>query len=91
MSSPDKAHYREPALIECVRIGLFPPPWFVPIEAPACGMTIDGLATPLASPGDPRPRFTCDRQAGHDGNHRQVTDNDNGRAVEWTYCEADNA
>ena len=48
------------------------------IEVPA-DQTRDGIAR----------RFVCDKPAGHevdpddDGKHRQVTDNDEGRAIEW--------
>jgi hypothetical protein len=65
-----------------LRVGLqLPPPWFVPIEAPACAVD---LRVPAAATNDGLARrFVCDKIRGHDGRHRQVTDNDAGETFEW--------
>lgn len=60
-----------------------PPPWYVPIDEPACGVE---LHVPAEKTNDGIERhFVCDK-AEHDhedGKHRQVTDNDEGTALEW--------
>jgi hypothetical protein len=63
-----------------VNMGL-PPPWFVPIETPACHQALEVTAT-QTNDGVAR-RFCCDRPAGHGGRHRQVADNIAGRCLEW--------
>jgi hypothetical protein len=62
--------------------GVLPPPWFVPVEAPACG---DEVHIPAEETTDGHARvFVCDLPAGHrDIRHRQVTDNENGRTITW--------
>ena len=65
-----------------IRVGLLPPPWFVPLEAPACGDEIH-VPTEAIAEGAP-PRIVCDRIAGHDGPHRMVTDNEAGYTFEWS-------
>jgi len=65
----------------------FPPPWFVPVEAPPCN---ECLEVPADETNDGVARtFYCDRVLGHTersgypGKHRQVTDADSGFAVAW--------
>lgn len=75
------------------QIGAFPPPWWVPAEAPACGAVLD---VPAERTNDNTARrFVCDRIAGHQDaatappgepepdKHRQVTDNDAGESFAW--------
>jgi hypothetical protein len=76
------------ALVLCFEVYRLPPPWFVPVEAPACGVvayvqaewTNDGVAR----------RFVCDRPEGHpektskSDKHRQVTDMETGETMEWS-------
>lgn len=77
---------RPPALVLCFLdpAGVkLPPPWFVPVDEPACtselcvpaDRTIDNLAR----------HFVCDKPVfGHDdGKHRQVTDNELGHSFQW--------
>jgi hypothetical protein len=86
-----------PALVLCFADGLrLPPPWFVPVEAPACGQVLDVPAEQTND--DTGRRFVCDRLAGHPEHrkgtpyfveaalgdrHRQVTDNDQGTIITW--------
>lgn len=70
-----------PGLVLGILHGWFPPPWFVPVEAPACGAELD---VPAEQTNDATARyFVCDKPARHDGKHRQVTDNDAGESFEW--------
>jgi hypothetical protein len=75
------------ALVLCFERLLLPPPWFVPVEAPACGAVLDVRAE-QTNDGVAR-RFVCDRPEGHGevtakkGKHRQVTDNESGATMEW--------
>lgn len=60
-----------------------PPPWYVPVEAPACGHVLH-VAAEDTTDGVER-RFVCDLPAGHeDRQHRQVTDNEEGHTLTWT-------
>lgn len=85
----DAGDLPNPGLVMCFFVdGRLPPPWFVPIEAPACGAV---LHVPVEATNDGAARtFVCDRPAGHheeppekDG-HRQVTDNSGGTVVRWS-------
>lgn len=61
----------------------FPPPWWVPIEAPSCGNV---LVIPAERTNDNTERtFVCDKgwQDHADGRHRHVTDNFEGQSFEW--------
>jgi hypothetical protein len=77
----------KPALVMCFEVYRLPPPWFVAVEAPACGAVLDVKAE-QTNDGVAR-RFVCDRPEGHPektsktGKHRQVTDNDTGETLEW--------
>jgi hypothetical protein len=81
-----------PALALALVHGLFPPPWFVPIEAPACAAVLE--VPPEATNDGIARRFVCDQQAGHadrpephtgeyPDRHRQVTDNAEGTTLTW--------
>lgn len=61
---------------------ILPPPWFVPIEAPACGAV---LSVPAEATNDGiARRFVCDKIRGHeDANHRHVADPEMGYSFEW--------
>lgn len=74
-----------PALELCFYVGMrLPPPWFVPVEAPACRAVLEVPAVGAeTTDGSTALRFVCDRYAGHPNAHRQVTDNDCGHALEW--------
>ena len=90
MADPGRPDLPAAGLELCFFVGFrFPPPWFVPIEAPACGTV---LRVPAEVTNDGLERtFVCDRPAGHsedrppvaDRRHRQVTDNTIGTTVEW--------
>lgn len=81
--SPPDGDLPPPALELAILLGRVPPPWFVPIEAPACGEEVDVPAS-ATNDGVER-RLACDRILGHaEGTHRQVTDNEEGVAMEWT-------
>jgi hypothetical protein len=71
-----------PALMLGITRGVLPPPWFVAVEAPACGAVAE---VPAEATTDGRARrFVCDRPADHDAvRHRQVTDNDSGETIVW--------
>jgi len=59
-----------------------PPPWFVPVEAPACN---DHLTVPAAGTADGvEQHFYCDRLKDHDDDkHRYVYDVNDGTALQW--------
>jgi hypothetical protein len=75
------------ALVLCFEVYKLPPPWFVPVEAPACGVVVH-VPVEQTNDGVAR-RFVCDRPEGHGevtgkkGKHRQVTDNEAGETMEW--------
>jgi hypothetical protein len=72
---------RAPALAIVV-CGTLPPPWFVAIEAPACGCERRVRAEATIDKVDRS--FVCDLPAGHrEARHRQVTDNEAGLAITW--------
>jgi hypothetical protein len=65
-----------------VYLGKLPPPWFLPVEAPACGAELH-FAAEETKDGVARD-FVCDRPVGHDDDrHRQVTDFDTGKELTW--------
>lgn len=71
-----------PALVLGLTMWILPPPWFVAVEAPACGaeLHVDAEQT---NDGIER-HFVCDDLAGHEEDrHRQVTDNEAGKAFTW--------
>jgi hypothetical protein len=77
------------ALESCFHVGFrLPPPWFLPVEAPACGAVLD-IPAEKTNDGVAR-RFVCDRPRGHTDHHpepgtrhRQVTDNEAGSSFTW--------
>jgi hypothetical protein len=78
----DRAELPAPALVLCFLLGQLPPPWYVPVEAPACGAVLD-VAAEATTDGVAR-RFVCDLPSDHDDDkHRQVTDNTEGEALTW--------
>lgn len=78
----------KPALIMCFEVGALPPPWFVAVEAPACGV-VAHIPAEWTNDGVAR-SFTCDRPQGHGekmsktDKHRQVVDNESGETLEWS-------
>lgn len=80
-----------PALTMGIVRGVLPPPWFVPVEAPACGAVLE-VPAEATNDGLAR-RFVCDMPAGHEDRdpepgedrdrHRQVTDNTTGETLTW--------
>lgn len=82
----DTGRVPQPALRMCFFVGFrLPPPWFVPVEAPACCATV---LIP-AEAGAPFPALVCDDLAGHEGNHRMVTNNEQGHVIEWNSADLD--
>jgi len=75
------ADFKAPAMELGLMLLRLPPPWFVPIEAPACGAVLDVPAE--RTKDNLARRFVCDKQTGHDDKHRQVTDNELGHTIEW--------
>lgn len=89
--------YDRPAPTAALVMGLpnawvLPPPWFVRVEAPACGAVLEA---PAEVTGGEAERYVCDRIAGHEAAaqlpagdpesewHRQVIDQDTGRCFRW--------
>lgn len=79
-------------LVICLAAEKFPPPWFLPVEAPACRAVLE---VPAKATNDATARrFVCDQpvdhagrhlpvMGGYDDRHRQVTDNDAGECFTW--------
>lgn len=80
-------HYDESNKLNFTPSMPFPPPWYVPVEAPACNAVLD-VAAGVTNDGIAR-KFYCDRQAGHPDNelptekHRAIYDPEEGRALWW--------
>jgi hypothetical protein len=64
-----------------LRVLPVPPPWYLPVAEPACGIV---LAVPATDAPDGYDRvFTCDRAHGHPDQHRAVIDNTTGNTISW--------
>jgi hypothetical protein len=79
---PDVGPALPTALMLATDLGQVPPPWFVPIEAPACALVLLVFGPANGAVTEAR---RCDLVAGHaGGEHRQVLDVATGECRCWT-------